>query len=125
MGPMRSLRLTLPHAANIRINAICPWFASTGMTAKLADQWKQHNLPVNGPAGVAEIIAGVAADRGMNGKAVCVEGDRGWEVEGVIDGFAGVWLRERQNGEFHRGNAIMEMVRLEILKSESSQRLAG
>jgi NAD(P)-dependent dehydrogenase (short-subunit alcohol dehydrogenase family) len=82
MGLMRSLRLTLPRAANIRINAMCPWFVSTGMTAKLADQWKQHNLPVNRPAGGAEIIARVAADRGMNGKAVYVKGDRGWEVEG-------------------------------------------
>jgi NAD(P)-dependent dehydrogenase (short-subunit alcohol dehydrogenase family) len=74
---MRSLRLTLPRTANIRINAICPWFVSTGMTAKLADVWKQHDLPVNKPAGVAEIIAGVAAEKGMNGKAVYMEGDRG------------------------------------------------
>lgn len=82
------------------------------MTAKLADQWAQHGLPVNKPEGVAQIIAGVAAERGMNGKVVYVEGDRGLEVEGEIDGCAGVWLGERQNGEFHRGNAIMEMVRL-------------
>lgn len=66
------------------------------MTAKLADQWKQHNLPVNRPAGVAEIIAGVAADRGMNGKAVYVEGDRGWEVEGGLMGVRGCdWGRDR------------------------------
>jgi hypothetical protein len=52
------------------------------MTAKLAEQWKAHDLPVNKPERVAEIIAGVVAERGLNGKAVYVEGDRGWEVEG-------------------------------------------
>ena len=112
MGIMRSLCLTLPRAANIRINAICLWFLSTGMTAKLAGQWVQHGLPVNKPEGVAQIFAGVAAERGMNGKAVYVKGDRGWEVEGEFDRCAGVWLGERQNGEFHRANAIMETVRL-------------
>jgi hypothetical protein len=81
------------------------------MTAKLADVWKQHDLPVNKPAGVAEIIAGVAAERGMNGKAVYVEGDRGWEVEEGIDRCAVMWLGERQNSEFHRGIEAIEMVR--------------
>ncbi len=81
------------------------------MTAKLANAWAKHDLPANKPAGVAEIIVGVAAERGMNGKAVYVEGDRGWEVEEGIDRCAGTWLGERQNGEFHRGNEVMEMVR--------------
>lgn len=68
---------------------------------------------------MAEIIAGVAADGGMNGKAVYVEGDRGWEVEEGIDRCAELWLGEKQNGEFHRGNQIMEMVRLDSWKSEA------
>lgn len=45
---------------------------------------------------MAEIIAGAAADRGMNGKAVCVEGDRAWEVEGGLMGVRGCgWGRGR------------------------------
>ena len=98
----------LPCTANTRINAVCPWFVLTGMTAKLADVWEQHNLLVNKPAGLAEIIAGVVVERGMNEKAVYVEGDRGWED---IDRCAVMWLGKRQNSEFYRGNEAMEMVR--------------
>jgi hypothetical protein len=81
------------------------------MTAKMADVWKQHDRPANTLAGVAEIIAGVAAQRGLNWKAMCVEGGGGWEVEEGIDRCAGMWMRERQDREFHRGDEVMEMVR--------------
>jgi NAD(P)-dependent dehydrogenase (short-subunit alcohol dehydrogenase family) len=110
MGLMRGLRLTLHKAANIRVNAICPWYVDTAMTARLAEKWQKYSLPVNRPAGVAEIIAAVAASKGMNGKAIYVEGDRGWGVEEGIDKYAPQWFGAQQNKDFHKGNQIMEMV---------------
>ncbi len=55
------------------------------MTSELADAWAKHDLPVNQPARAAQIIIGVIAEKGMNGKAAHIEGDRRWEVEGNLD----------------------------------------
>jgi hypothetical protein len=42
----------------------------------------------------------------------------GGRLKGGVDACAGVWLGERQNAEFHRGDVIMEMVSVEILDIE-------
>jgi len=80
------------------------------MTAKLADTWQKYNLPVNKPAGVAKIVLGVASSKGLNGRAVYIEGDRGWEIEENIDRLAPQWMGEQQSKDFLLGNKIMEMV---------------
>ena len=109
IGLMRGLWLTLLKAANIRINTIYPSYVKTVMTENLAEMWRKYELPVNKPAGVAEIILGVATSEGMNGSAVYI-GGRGWEVEENIDRLAPEWMGEQQNTDrqdlrrAHRGS---------------------
>jgi len=107
LGLMRCLRLTLPQTAHIRVNAICPWFVDTIMTAGIATQWRKAGLPINVPAGIADIIVGVANEKGMNGKAIYVEGNRGWDVEDKINELEPKWLGEEQSRELNRGNELM------------------
>jgi short-subunit dehydrogenase len=116
---MRCLRLALPQAANIRVNAICPFFTATNMTAEVAEQWRKHNLPVNEPTGVAEIIVGIASHKGMNGKAIYIEGNRGWDVEENIDKLSPQWMGEQQTKDFYRGTGIIQSVRLGICVAHS------
>jgi len=107
MGLMRGLRVQLPETTNIRINAICPWFVDTIMTAGISTQWRKAGLPINTPIGVAEIITGLACEKGMNGKAIYVEGNRGWEIEENIDRLEPQWLGEEQSKVLARGQALM------------------
>jgi len=107
LGILRGLKLTLPDAANIRINAVCPWFVKTIMTAGIADKWRKANLPMNDTEGIAAVYAGLAAERGMNGRAIYVEGNRGWEYDENIRRLEPQWLGEENSKELNRGNALM------------------
>lgn len=111
IGTLRCLRLTLPDS-NIRINAVCPWFVNTRMSAGIAESWKTHNLPMNEPVDVANIIIGLGCERGMNGKAFYVEGARAWEIEDNIDRLEPEWLGKEQSEELSRGQALMGSVSL-------------
>jgi len=106
LGILRCLRLTLPDS-HIRINAVCPWFVKTRMTAGIAEVWAKHKLPMNETEGVAKIIVDIGCERGMNGKAIYVEGNRGWEIEENIDRLEPQWLGEEQSKELNRGQTLM------------------
>lgn len=114
IGLMRCLRMTLP-ASGIRINAICPWFTDTVMTAGIKEKWVENNLPMNDPAGVAALIAGVACEKGMNGKSIYVEGNNGWEIEDNIEKLEPEWLGEEQSKELNRGQELMGSVRSDFM----------
>jgi hypothetical protein len=104
---MRSLRLYLPPTTGIRVNAICPWMVPTAMTAGIESLWRAADLPINETVDVAKIIAGVACDPEMNGKAIYVEGGRGWEIEDNINRLESQWLGEEQAVSLARGQEVL------------------
>ncbi|KEF63645.1 uncharacterized protein A1O9_01623 [Exophiala aquamarina CBS 119918] len=107
LGLMRSLRLYLPPTTDIRVNAICPWMVPTAMTAGIETMWRAAGLPINETVDVARIIAGVACDPDMNGKAIYVEGGRGWEIEDNINHLESQWLGEEQAASLARGQEVL------------------
>jgi NAD(P)-dependent dehydrogenase (short-subunit alcohol dehydrogenase family) len=109
LGLMRCLRMTLLDS-NIRVNAICPWFVDTIMTAGIREKWKEHKLPMNDPAGVAALIIGTVLENGMNGKAIYIEGNRGWEIEDNLERLEPQFLGEEQSRELNRGQELMGSV---------------
>jgi len=79
----------------------------TIMTAGIREKWKEHKLPMNDPAGVASLIIGVASEKGINGKTIYVEGNRGWEIEENIERLEPQVLGEEQSRELNRGQELM------------------
>lgn len=71
----------------------------------------KHDLPVNEPTGVAEIIVGAAAQTGMNGKAIYIEGNRAWDIEENIDKLSPQWMGEQQTKDFYSGIGLIQSVR--------------
>lgn len=69
--------------------------------------WRAAGLPINEPVDVARIIAGVACDPEMNGKAIYVEGGRGWEIEDNINRLESQWLGEEQALSLARGQEVL------------------
>ncbi len=65
---------------------------------------------MNDTEGIAAIYAGLAAEKGMNGKAIYVEGNRGWEYDENIRRLEPQWLGEANSKELNRGNALMGLV---------------
>lgn len=88
------------------------------MTAGIAEVWEKYKLPMNETEGVANIIADIGCERGMNGKAIYVEGNRGWEIEENIDRLEPQWLGEEQSRELNRGQALMGDVSIAPLNLE-------
>jgi hypothetical protein len=80
------------------------------MTAGIADKWRKAGLPMNDTEGIAAVYAGLAAAAGMNGKAMYVEGNRGWEYDENIRMLEPQWLGEENSKELNRGNALMGLV---------------
>ena len=60
----------------------------------------RQGLPVNQPADVGRVILEVAADGMSNGKAVFVEGGRGWDIEEGINMTEDVWLGREVSRNF-------------------------
>ena len=77
------------------------------MVAGFESAWREAQLPVNEPIDVARIIAGISCTEGMNGKAIYVEGGRGWEIEDNIDRLEPQWLGEEQSRELARGQELL------------------
>ena len=113
LGLMRSLRLYTPSALGLRVNAICPWMTATALVAGIQDAWYKAELPVNQPIDVAKVIMNVLRLKGLNGKAMYVEGGRAWEIEGGIErtmagcGGEDGWLGLDQVKELERGQKVL------------------
>ena len=136
LGLLRSLRPYLPKSHNIRVNAICPWMTDTVMVEGIRENWIKEDLPVNKPGEVGRVILEVAAglkdgslngekkktgmgegvknDVGVgeetgrwNGRAVFVEGGRGWDIEEGINATEPIWLGEKVSKTLARGQEVL------------------
>ncbi|KIV93043.1 hypothetical protein PV10_04288 [Exophiala mesophila] len=109
LGLLRCLRPVLPESNGVRVNAVCPWYVATGMTSLIEDKWLEAGLPVNQPGDIAQIIAGLTAIAGLNGKAIYAEGGRGWEIEDNLNRLQPQWLGEEPSASLEEGQkALME-----------------
>ena len=106
---MRCLRpyISSSAAQDIRVNAICPWMTDTALCSGIEKDWKRANLPVNTPLDVGRIMAGVVCQAGLNGKAMYVEGGRGWEIEDNIDRLEPQWLGVEQSETLKKGQQVL------------------
>lgn len=107
LGLLRSLRLYLPKSHGIRVNAICPWMTDTVMVDGIRDNWVKEGLPVNTPADVGRIMIEVGVNRQWNGRAVFVEGGRGWDIEEGIDKTEPLWLGEKVSATLAKGQELL------------------
>lgn len=108
IGLMRSLRCTLPASHQINVCAVCPWMTATAMVRETRDQWIHAGLPMNQPEDVASIVVGLAAaGAGANGKAIYVEGGRGWDIEEGLDRTRHEWLGKQQNRTWLEGQMLL------------------
>lgn len=79
---------------HIRINAICPSITDSPMTTDIIHIFKQMGQSINTCDDVAKYIVGLEIASDMNGKAIYVEGGRGWEVIDGLDASIPVWCGE-------------------------------
>jgi len=120
LGLMRSLRPSLIKTHRTRVNAICPWMTDTGMVDGIRETWKKEGLPVNSPEMVARVLVEVAiglpekrseacweGEEGYNGRAVFVEGGRGWDIEEGINDTEERWLSESVSKTLNRGQVVL------------------
>lgn len=109
-GLMRSLRtyISSPYKHYLRINTVCPWVTQTDSIKKVEAQWKQAELPINGPEQVATVATGVLADRSLNGTSMFIEGGRAWEIEQNIDRLESEWLGEAPSKVLALGQELLD-----------------
>lgn len=77
------------------------------MVDGIREDWIAAKLPVNTPAAVGRMIIEVAADGESNGKAVFVEGGRGWDIEEGINETEKIWLGEGVSETLGRGQVLL------------------
>jgi NAD(P)-dependent dehydrogenase (short-subunit alcohol dehydrogenase family) len=120
LGLMRSLRPSLRKTHHTRVNAICPWMTDTGMVDGIRTDWVKEGLPVNTPEMVGKLILEIAVGKsekiseacwethgGYNGRAVFVEGGRGWDIEEGINATEEVWLSESVSRTLNHGQIVL------------------
>lgn len=81
------------------------------MTEGIVSSWKAANLPIQSTTDVARVVAGVACNQKLNGKAFYVEGGRAWEIEDNIDRLEPQWLGEEQSKMLAKGQRVLGEVR--------------
>jgi hypothetical protein len=90
----------------------------TGMVDGIRDMWNKEGLPVNKPGDVArvmlEVAVGKVSGKGIagegerwNGRAVFVEGGRGWDIEEGINETEEMWLGKDISRTLNRGQEVL------------------
>jgi hypothetical protein len=90
----------------------------TGMVDGIRDMWNKERLPVNKPSDVArvmlEVAVGKVSGKGIagegerwNGRAVFVEGGRGWDIEEGINETEELWLGKDVSRTLNRGQEVL------------------
>ena len=79
----------------------------TVMVDGIRENWVKEGLPVNQPEDVARVILEMAGEGGGNGKAVFVEGGRGWDIEEGINRCEEQWLGEVVSRTLARGQEVL------------------
>jgi hypothetical protein len=79
----------------------------TVMVDGIRENWVREGLPVNQPVDVGRVVLEVAADGTSNGKAVFVEGGRGWDIEEGINATEEVWLGREVSRTLNRGQEVL------------------
>jgi hypothetical protein len=78
----------------------------------IKDAWIQAGLPINTPADVARIILHLASASELAGRAICVEGGNGWDIEQGLDKTQPVCLGERRSDRLNRSVVALGTVSL-------------
>ncbi|KAH8802666.1 putative 3-hydroxyacyl-CoA dehydrogenase [Xylogone sp. PMI_703] len=107
LGLMRSLRAYLPKYHGIRVNAICPWMTDTQMVDGIREGWFEAKLPVNQPGDVGRVILEMGITKSWNGRAVLVEGGRGWDIEEGLAATEKLWLGEKLAETVEKGQVLL------------------
>jgi len=107
MGLMRSLRPYLPKYYGIRVNAICPWMTDTQMVDGIREGWYKEGLPVNQPGDVGRVIIEMGITRAWNGRAILVEGGRGWDIEEGLAATEEIWLDKKVAESVEKGQVLL------------------
>ena len=92
MGLLRTLRGKIHPRDGIRINAVCPTFTETGMTASLVEEMRNLGKVSNTADDVAKYVLGLEVSTNRNGQAIYVEGGRAWEFEEGLEKTMPLWL---------------------------------
>ncbi|KAK6380788.1 hypothetical protein LTS17_004989 [Exophiala oligosperma] len=77
------------------------------MTEGIVSSWKAADLPIQSTSDVARVVAGVACNQELNGKAFYVEGGRAWDIEEGIDRLEPQWLGEEQSRMLAKGQQVL------------------
>lgn len=108
LGLMRSLRTSLYTTHGISVSAVCPWMVRTGMVTSIAARWQRAGLAMNSADDVANVILGLAATADeSNGKAIYVEGGRGWDIEEGLDRTRVEWMGREQSLAWEKGQELL------------------
>ncbi|KAF1984826.1 putative 3-hydroxyacyl-CoA dehydrogenase [Aulographum hederae CBS 113979] len=107
MGLLRSLKNHLYPNFGVRVNSVCPGVTDTKMAKDIIDVYKKNDCAVNSAELVAEHIVSLLADEGSNGKAVFVEGGKGWEFQQRLDETMKVWLGKEAVESLARSSGII------------------
>lgn len=84
IGLLRSSQ-TVAQDAEIRLNAVAPYFTPTQITAGFAKEWKAAGLETNTPEGVASVIAQMALDSNRHGACALVSTMAYFELSNTSD----------------------------------------
>jgi len=80
------------NEADVRVNAVAPFFTPTHITSNYTQTWRKAGLPENKTTDVAAAISLMAVDKDRAGKCCLVAGSMMREIEGPREDMVPKWL---------------------------------